>query len=494
MGKELLVVASALSNEKGVTQEVVIEAIQAALESATRKKHNDDIAVRVELDTETGDYSTFRYWDVVEDDLVEEPAHQIGLTEAKERSETLNVGDKIEEPMESVAFGRIAAQTAKHVIFQKVREAERANVVAEYSPRVGEIINGIVKRVTKDHLILDMGGVTEAILYRSEMLPQDIFRLGDRVRAVLTLVSKQEKGPQLYVSRTQPEMLIELFKIEVPEIGENIIEVKAASRDAGNRAKIAVKTNDGRIDPIGACVGMRGARVQAVSGELGGERIDIILWDDNPAQLVINAMAPAEVASIVLDEDTETMDLAVAEDQLSQAIGKNGQNIRLASDLTGWTLNVMSEEDFKKKGEEESDNVIDLFKTKLDVDEDIAGVLADNGFTTVDEIAYIPEEELLNIEGFDEEIVTELRSRANDALLTSALSGGGSGQPSEDLLSLDGLDAKFADKFAENGVVTLDDFADQSVDEAIAIVPELGEELAGALIMKAREHWFQDEG
>ena len=327
------------------------------------------------------------------------------------------------------------------------------------------------------------------------MLQQDIFRLNYRVRVVLYAVEEQEKGPQLFVSRTRPGMLIELFKIEVPEIGENIIEIKGAARDAGYRAKLMVTTNDGRIDPIGACVGMRGSRVQAVSGELGGERIDIILWDENPAQLVINAMAPAEVASIVIDEDTHTMDLAVSEDQLSQAIGKNGQNIRLASELTGWTLNVMSVDEFNAKSQSESLDVIDLFKSKLDVDDDIAGILVENGFTTVDEIAYIPEEELLNIEGFDIDIVTELRNRANDTLLTSALAkvDGDVEGPNQDLLALEGLEPDLANKLAQHNIISLDDFADLSVDELIEILPELQESMASELIMRAREHWFEDE-
>ncbi|NQY42067.1 MAG: transcription termination/antitermination protein NusA [Legionellales bacterium] len=493
MSKDLILIAEALSNEKGVDKKVVIEAIQSALESATRKKHGGDISVRVSLDEDTGDYLTFRCWEIVEDDLFEDPEYQVSLSDAVSKTPESKVGDIVEEPLESVEFGRISAQAAKHVIFQKVREAERKLIVQQYTPRIGEIITGIVKRVTRDFLILDLGGITEAILYRNEMLQQDIFRMGDRVKAVLHAVEEHEKGPQLFVSRTKPRMLVELFKIEVPEIGENIIEIKGAARDAGHRAKISVKTNDGRIDPIGACVGMRGARVQAVSGELGGERIDIILWDENPAQLVINAMAPAEVASIVIDEDTHAMDLAVNEEQLSQAIGKNGQNVRLASELTGWTLNVMSIDEFNNKSESESSGLIDLFKTILDVDDDIAGVLAENGFTTIDEIAYIPEEELLNIEGFDLETVKELRSRANDSLLTSALSDEG-GQtnlsPSEELLALQGLEEKIAYKLAENEVISLDDFADLSIDELTELVPELDRDLASELIMRAREHWF----
>ncbi len=496
MSKDLMLVAEALSNEKGVEQQVVIEAIQSALESATRKKHGGNISVRVALDRNTGDYSTFRCWEIVEDDMFEDSECQISLSDASDRELNLKIGDTVEEPMESVEFGRISAQAAKHVIFQKVREAERKLILKEYTPRIGEIITGIVKRVTRDFLILDLGGIAEAILYRNEMLKQDIYRLGDRVRVVLYAVEEQEKGPQLFVSRTRASMLVELFKIEVPEIGENIIEVKGSARDAGHRAKISVKTNDGRIDPIGACVGMRGSRVQAVSGELGGERIDIILWNENPAQLVINAMAPAEVVSIVIDEDTHTMDLAVTEEQLSQAIGKSGQNVRLASELTGWTLNVMSVDEFNSKSESESFDVTELFKSKLDVDEDIAAVLADNGFTTIDEIAYIPEEELLNIEGFDIDTVKELRSRANDALLTSALSVEDSKDnliPSEDLLALEGLEENIAYNLTKHSIISLDDFADLSTDELLELVPEFERDFASELIMRAREHWFVDD-
>ncbi|KTD46728.1 Transcription elongation protein nusA [Legionella rubrilucens] len=490
MSKELLFIAEALSNEKGVSKEVVLQAIQAALESATRKLSEKEMGIRVKLDNRTGDYETFRYWDVVEDDAVEFPDQEIGITEARTRSPSIQVGERIEEPMPSIEFGRIAAQTARQVIMQKVREAERQQVVDQFQSKLGQLVYGTVKKVTRDNIIIDLGGKAEAFMPRHEMLPNEMFRPNDRVRAYLYEITPQSRGPQLYVSRIRNEMLIELFRIEVPEIGENVIEVKAAAREPGNRAKIAVKTNDGRIDPVGACVGMRGARVQAVSSELGGERVDIILWDDNPAQLVINAMAPADISSIVVDEDSHTMDLAVQKEQLSQAIGRNGQNVRLASQLTGWTLNVMTVEDFNNKSQEESQKTINLFTTALEIDEEIASLLVANGFSSLEEIAYVPKEELMAIEEFDEEIVEELRNRANDCLLTQALSSGQSGdQPSESLLTMEGMTNDIAAKLAAKGITTMDDLAEQSVDELLDI-PGMTEKKAGELIMKAREPWF----
>jgi len=490
MSKELLMVAEALSNERGVSKEVVLNAIQLALESATRKLSGQDMGVRVKLDPRTGEYETFRYWDVVEDEELESPDRQLTLVEARERNPEIEVGDRIEEPVPSVDFGRIEAQTARQVIMQKVREAERQLVVDEYAKKLGQLVSGTVKKATRDNIIIDLGNKAEAFLPRSEMLPHEMFRPNDRVRALLYEVSHQPRGPQLFVSRTCNEMLVELFRIEVPEIGENIIEVKAAAREPGSRAKIAVKTNDGRIDPVGACVGMRGARVQAVSSELGGERVDIVLWDDNPAQLVINAMAPAEITSIVVDEDTNTMDLAVDKDQLSQAIGKNGQNVRLASQLTGWTLNVMTVEDFENKSQEESQKIINLFVNKLDIDEEIAALLVANGFSTLEEVAYVPKEELMAIEEFDQEIVEELRNRANDTLLALALTEGKEGsEPDETLLNMEGMSEKLAKKLASKGIVTMEDLAEQSVDELLDI-EGMTEEQAGTLIMKAREPWF----
>lgn len=491
MNKELLLVAETLSNERGVSKEVIIRAIEAALISATKKIFGLDIGVRLKLDPKTGEYETFRYWDVVNEDELEYPDSQFTLEQAKERKLDAEIGTRVEELIPSIEFGRIEAQAARQVIMQKVREAERDLVIEQFRSKLGELIYGTVKKVTRDNIIIDLGGKAEAFLPRSEMLPHEMFRTNDRVRAYLYELTPQARGPQLFVSRTKNEMLIELFRIEVPEIGENIIDIKAAARDPGNRAKIAVKTNDGRIDPIGACVGMRGARVQAVSSELGGERVDIILWDDNPAQLVINAMAPADITSIVVDEDTHTMDLAVQKDQLSQAIGRNGQNVRLASQLTGWSLNVMTTEEFENKNHEESGKIVKLFTSSLEIDEEIASLLVAHGFSTLEEVAYVPKDELLAIAEFDEEIVEELRNRANDTLLTMALlSGKGlSGSPDETLLSMEGMTDDLANKLASKGITSMEELAEQSVDELLDI-EDITEEKAAALIMKAREPWF----
>jgi N utilization substance protein A len=493
MSKELLLVAEALSNEKGVSKIVVLEAIQAALELATRKKLSEmEFGIRVALDARTGEYETFRYWDVVEDDLLEFPDRELTLAEAEERSPGIAIGGRIEERIPSVEFGRISAQSARQVIMQKIREAERQLVVEQYQAKLGQLVYGSVKKVTRDNIIIDLGGKAEAFMPRNEMLPQEMFRTNDRVRAYLYEIVNQSRGPQLLVSRSRNEMLIELFRIEVPEIGENIIQIKAAAREPGNRAKIAVKTNDGRIDPIGACVGMRGARVQAVSSELGGERVDIVLWDDNPAQLVINAMAPADITSIVVDEDSRTMDLAVHKEQLSQAIGRNGQNVRLASQLTGWTLNVMTVEEFESKGQEESSKTRDIFVSSLGVDEEIAQLLVENGFSSLEEVAYVPKTELLAIESFDEDIVDELRNRANDALLTKALSSQ-AGEPDESLLTMEGMTDEMANKLAFIGISTMEELAESSVDELLEIAG-MTQEKAGVLIMKAREPWFIADG
>lgn len=499
MNKEILLVAEAVSNEKGVDPEVIFQAIEAALETATKKRAGADIDVKVAIDRKTGDYSTVRRWRVIDDDSFDEDQEEDGgvarlnLEEAQSRNPHAKIGDYIEEPMESVEFGRIAAQKAKQVIVQKVLEAERAQVVNAYKERLGTLITGTVKKVTRDFVLLDLGNNAEALLQRSEMLPHEAMRISDRVRAYLFDIRTDHKGPQMLVSRTRPEMLIELFKIEVPEIGEELIEIKAAARDPGSRAKIAVKTNDGRIDPIGACVGMRGSRVQAVSGELGGERIDIVLWDDNPAQLVINAMAPAEVASIIVDEDSHTMDIAVKAEQLSQAIGRNGQNIRLASDLTGWTLNVMSEEQAQEKSSAEQQNVSQLFIEKLDVDEEVAQILVQEGFSTMEEIAYVPMQELLDIDGFDKEMVDALRERAKAVLLTKAIAEEQvleGAQPAEDLLQMEGMDRHLAYKLAKHNILTQEDLAEQSVDDLLEI-DDIDEKTAARLIMTARKPWFE---
>lgn len=497
MNKDILLVVDSVSNEKGVAKEVIFMAIESALATITAKRYMpEEVSIRVAIDRQTGDYQSFRYWVVVADDMDEgddefNPSQQMHLSEAKKLDSSLDIGDVVEEPVESVEFGRIAAQQAKQVIVQKVREAERAKMVDQYKQRVGQLVVGVVKRVTRDSVTLDLGDNAEAIIMREDMIPREAFRVGDRIRGYLYDVHYDKKGPQLLVSRTRPEMLIELFKIEVPEIGEEVIEIKAAARDPGSRAKIAVKTNDGRIDPIGACVGMRGSRVQAVSSELAGERIDIILWDDNPAQLVINAMAPAEVASIVVDETTKSMDIAVREDQLSQAIGRSGQNVRLASELTGWKLNVMSESEAEQKSQTESEALTKQFVENLDVDEDIALALIQAGITSLEEVAYVAEEELLAVEGFDEEIVAELRRRAKEALLTQELTGQRGAGPAQDLLEMEGMTSQLAQVLAKNGIITREDLAEQSVADLVDIT-DIDEETAAKLIMTARAPWFEE--
>lgn len=495
MKKEILLVADAVSNEKGVDQDVIFEAIELALATATKKRYDEDSDIKVTIDRKTGDYVTVRRWEVVDDETLAELGTQFTTEEAAEADPKLKVGDVHEEVVDNVDFGRIAAQTAKQVIVQKVREAERAQIVEQYKDSVGELVSGTVKKVTRDNIIVDLGGNAEGLLPREELVGREVFRLNDRVRALLVDVRPEARGPQLYLSRACPEMLTELFKIEVPEIAEEVINLRAAARDPGSRAKISVSTNDGRMDPVGACVGMRGSRVQAVSNELGNERIDIVLWDDNPAQYVINAMAPAEIESIVVDEETGSMDLAVDSENLAQAIGRGGQNVRLASELTGWKINVMSVDEWNEKQETEAGNSIDIFIEKLGVDEDVAAVLVEEGFTTLEEVAYVPMEEFLSIEGFDEDIATELRSRAKDALLTQALAGegpGGAGQPQEDLLTMEGMDDALAQVLASRGVVSMEDLAEQSVDELMDI-DGMDEARAGALILKAREPWFAEQ-
>src|SRR5690606_25279142 len=490
MNKEILLVADAVSNEKGVDKEVIFEAIEAALASATRKKHGGEIDARVAIDRQPGGYETFRRWLVVEDDAeIEFPEKEIRLSEAREKAPDIEVGGYIEEPMESVAFGRIAAQTAKQVIVQKVREAERAQVVDQYRDRKGELVTGIVKRVERGNVFVDLGGNAEAFIAREEMIPREAVRPGDRIRAYLKDVRSEPRGPQLFLSRTDRRFLEELFKIEVPESGQGLIEIMGSARDPGQRAKIAVKSNDQRIDPVGACGGMRGSRVQAVSNELSGERIDIIVWNENAAQFVINAMSPAEVTSIVVDEDKHSMDIAVEEDKLSLAIGRGGQNIRLASELTGWELNVMTESQAEEKTEKELKELQQLFMDQLDVDAEVAAILVQEGFSSIEEIAYVPAAELLEIEEFDEEIVEELRGRARDVLLTQAIASeeklGGGSEPADDLLEMEGMDRELAYTLAARGVVTMEDLAEQSVDELMEI-EGMDEERAAQLIMTAR--------
>ena len=493
MNKEILQVAAAVSNEKGVSPEIIFEAIEIALATATKKRYDEESEIRVVIDRESGDYTTFRRWKVVGDDELALLGTEFTTEEAAEKDSTLQVGDIHEEQVENVEFGRIAAQTAKQVIVQKVREAERAQIVDQYRDRVGELLGGSVKKVTRDVVIVDLGNNAEGVLARDNLVGRETFRVGDRIRAVLKEIQPDARGPQLIMSRTCPEMLIELFKIEVPEIAEQVIDIRGAARDPGLRAKIAVKTNDGRIDPVGACVGMRGSRVQAVSNELDGERVDIILWDDNPAQLVINAMAPAEVESIVVDEDTTTMDVAVAEDNLAQAIGRSGQNVRLASQLTGWNINVMSLEDAQAKQEQESGTTIARFMEALDVDEDVAFVLVEEGFTTLEEIAYVPLEEMMAIEGFDKDTADELRARAKDALLTQAIASEerlDASEPAEDLLGMEGMDKHLAFQLASIGIVTMEDLAEQAVDDLMGI-EGMDAKRAGELILTARAPWFE---
>lgn len=519
MKKEILLVAETVSNEKDVDKELIFKAIEAALAMATKKKAGEDIDVRVAIDRRTGDYDTFRCWTVVADLIEEEgdneskedseeglrggsfdPLKQVRISEAKRRNPNSQIGDVIEEHMPSVEFGRIAAQTAKQVIIQKVREAERAKIAEAYTSRIGELLSGIVKRITREGLIVDLGASVEAFVPREEMIPREEVRSEDRLRGYLYAVNPQVRGPQLLLSRTRPEMLIELFKIEVPEIGEELIEIKSAARDPGSRAKIAVKTNDGRIDPIGACVGMRGARVQAVSSELAGERIDIVLWDDNPVQLVINAMAPAEVASIVVDEDTKVMDVAVQEEQLSQAIGRNGQNVRLASELTEWIINVITVEEAAKKVVKESEGLQTLFMEQLAIDEELAQMLAREGFTSLEEIAYVSAKELLDIEEFDPELVETLQDRAKEVLATQAANKQKTTvsehdkllEPHQDLLSLEGITKEIATILAKKGVSSREALAELAVDDLLDII-ELDREKAGKLIMEARAPWFAEE-
>jgi N utilization substance protein A len=494
MNKEILMVVEAVSNEKGVAPDVIFEAIEQALAMATKKRYDEDANIRVVIDRETGDYESFRWWEVMDDETLAELGTQFTLEEAHEKDTGLKAGDVFEEQVENIGFGRIAAQTAKQVIVQKVRDAERALVVEQYRDQVGELVSGTVKKVTRDNVIVDLGNNAEAVMPREELVGREVFRINDRVRAILQEINPENRGPQLYLSRKCNEMLIELFRIEVPEISEQVIEIRGAARDQGSRAKIAVKTNDGRIDPVGACVGMRGARVQAVSNELDGERIDIVLWDDNPAQLVINAMAPAEVESIIVDEDSRSMDVAVAEVSLAMAIGRNGQNVRLASELTGWKINVMTVDEAEGKQQEESSNLIETFQEKLDVDEDVAMVLVEEGFTSIEEVAYVPLEEMAGIEGFDEDIAEELRARAKDALLTMALASEEEiSEPAEDLLSMDGMDDGLARVLAARGIICMEDLAEQAVDELLDI-DGIDESRAAELIMTARAPWFAEEG
>lgn len=495
MSKEILLAAEAVSNEKLLPKEKIFEALETALAISTRKKTEKDIDVRVVIDRKTGDFETFRRWLVVEN--VINPTREITLEAAQFEDPNVQLGDVVEDEIDSIAFDRITMQTARQVISSKIREAERNKVVEQFRSQVGSIVTATVKKVSRDQIILDLGQQAEAVIVREDMLPRENFRLGDRVRGVLYQIKPESKGPQLFVTRAKPVMLQELFRLEVPEIGEELIEIKGVSRDPGSRAKIAVKSNDKRIDPVGACVGMRGARVQAISNELGGERVDIVLWDDNPAQFVINAMAPADVSSIVVDEDKKAMDIAVESANLAQAIGRNGQNVRLATQLTGWSLNVMTSEDLSDKHNAEANKAVDLFVKQLEIDEEFAQILVDEGFSTLEEVAYVPMEELVSIDGLeDEDLVEELQTRAKNVLTTIALVEQetlAQANLEQELLDLAGMDRHLAFKLATKHITTLEQLAEQGVDD-LADIEELSAEKAADLIMAARNIcWFNGE-
>lgn len=497
MSKEILTVVEVVSNEKGVEKEVIFGAIEAALASAAAKKHEEDIDARVQIDRKTGEHETFRRWMVFEDESteLEFPDQELRMIDAVDIDENATPGEYVEVPIDSVEFGRISAQMAKQVIVQKVREAERDQVTDEYKDREGELLSGLVKRVDRNGAYIDLGGNAEGFIPRENLIPREAIRMHDRVKALLAEVKDEPRGPQLILTRTSPQFLIELFKIEVPEVGQGLIEILGAARDPGLRAKISVKSNEPRIDPVGACVGIRGSRVQSVSNELAGERVDIILWNDNPAQYVINAMSPAEVISIVVDEDAHSMDVAVDEEKLSQAIGRGGQNIRLASELTEWELNVMTEVDADMKSEQETRGLIELFTGQLDVDEEVALILVQEGFASVEEVAYVPASELMQIEEFDEDIVDELRNRARDVLLTQAIVAEEiieNAEPADDLLELKGVSKTLASKLASKGVITREDLAELASDDLIEI-HDMEKEKADALIMEARSHWFDED-
>ena len=496
MASEVLTVVDVVSREKGVDKEIIFQALEAALATATRKRHKGDIDARVPIHRDTGTYDTFRRWEVIPDEteVVEFPDRQIKLGEARLQQPNIQVGEFIEAPLEPVEFGRIAAQAAKQVIMQKVREAERDQIVKQYKDRQGEMVSGVVKRLERGDAIVDLGNA-EALLSKAAMIPREGLRPGDRIRALLEEVKSVPRGPQLFLSRIAPKLLVELFKLEVPEAGEGLIKIHGAARDPGLRAKIAVSSSDPRIDPIGACVGMRGSRVQSVSNELGGERVDIINWSENPAQFVISALAPAEVLSIVVDEELHSMDVIVDEKQLSQSIGRGGQNVRLATELTGWELNIMTEALAQEKGSSEATKAIELFKDQLDMDENVATILVQEGFTTLEELAYVPKQELLDVEEFDEELVDALRERARDLLLTRAIAEEEKislAEPAEDLLTMEGMDEHTARLLASHNIKTMEELAEQAVDDLLEI-EGITADRARELIMTARAPWFVDK-
>ncbi len=489
MSREVLMLADALAREKSVDKDIVFAALELALASATKKRFQEDVDVRVSVDRDTGDYLSFRRWEVVPDDVVEVPSRQIALSDALKKNPEIQLEEFVEEPLEAVEFGRIGAQTAKQVILQKIRDAEREQILSDFLMRKEHLVTGVIKRMERGSAIIESGRI-EALLPREQMIPKENLRVGDRVRAYLLRVDRAARGPQLILSRIAPEFLIKLFELEVPELEEGLLEIRAAARDPGARAKIAVKSNDPRIDPIGTCVGMRGSRVQAVSGELAGERVDIVLWAPDAAQFVINALAPAEVSSIVVDEEKHSIDVVVDEEQLAQAIGRGGQNVRLASELTGWELNIMTIEEAQRKNEEEYVAIRTLLMEKLDVDEEVADILVQEGFSSLEEVAYVPLSEMLEIEAFDEETVNELRSRARNALLTEAIASEEEVEHvAGDLLTLEGMDKQTARVLASKGVTTKDALADLAVDDLTEMTGMDGER-AKQLIMTARAPWF----
>jgi len=489
MQNEILLVAESVSGEKGLAKEVIFEAIESALATATKRRYSEPSNIEVTINKSSGEYETFRFWEVVDEEEFEDSGLHILVDEAKKKDPKFEIGSRIEEKVENVEFGRIAAQAAKQVIVQKVREAERAKIVDQYRSLLGELVNGTVKKVTREFLIVDLGDGAEAILPRTELIPGEVYRIGDRLRAVLQEEERENRGSQLSLSRKCPEMVGELFRLEVPEIAEQVIEIKAVARDAGSRSKIAVKTNDNRIDPVGACVGMRGSRVQAVSAELGNERLDIVIWDDDPAELLINAIGPAEIDSIVLDEENQTMEVAVDKDSLAQAIGRSGQNVRLCSLITGWKLNVVDKDE---TGKEEKSNSASLqvLIDYLDVDEDLANVLVSEGYSSLDQIAAAKESDLEKIEGFDEEISVLLINRSKEALLTLTMEI--SSEAEDDLMSVKSVDITFALELNQKGIKTREDLAELSVEELTDII-EMDEKKAANLIMEAREHWFKED-
>ena len=491
MQNEILLVAEAVSSEKGLPKDSIFEAIEMALATATKKRYEETSIIEVNIDRSTGDYKSFKCWEVVSEEEFEDSEFHLKIDEAEAKDGSMKLGSIYREQVENIEFGRIAAQAAKQVIVQKVREAERAQVVEKYRSFIGELVSGTVKKVSREFLIIDLGDGAEAILSRNELIPGEVFRMGDRLRAVLQEEERENRGPQLALSRKCPEMVGELFKLEVPEISEQVIQIKAIARDPGSRTKIAVKTNDNRIDPVGACVGMRGSRVQAVSSELGNERLDIVIWDDDPAQLLINSMGPAEITSIVLDEVKGTMEVAVTEDTLAQAIGKSGQNVRLSSQITGWKLNVIDQNAASEKGEQENSTYVTSLVGYLDVDEDVAKALVEDGFTNLDLIASSSNADISKIEGFDEEIADLLIGRSKEALLTLAMElSSDSDEDSNDLMSLEGVDMSLALELNQKGITDREELAEQSVDELIQLV-DMTEEAAAELIMQARAHWFE---